>query len=260
MLAFLICLAASTVGAIAGFGGGVIIKPVFDMLGLMPVATVSFMSGCTVLAMSVSSLIRTRNSPIKLDLRVSTPLAVGAAAGGLLGKWIFELVRSGFPDQNALGAIQSACLTLMNILVFVYICKKGSRPSMRVKRPAVTLVIGMTLGLVSSFLGIGGGPINIAALFFFFSMDAKMAAKNSIYVIMFSQAASILSTIAGGNVPDFAWLDLLFMAAGGIGGAVLGAAASKRMNARHVEILLRVLVLAVTGISLYNTVRFVMAL
>ena len=260
MLAFLICLIASTVGAIAGFGGGVIIKPVFDMLGLMPVATVSFMSGCTVFAMSVSSLIRTRNSPVKLDLHTSTPLAIGAAVGGLLGKWVFELVRGGFADQNVLGAIQSACLTLMNIFVFVYICKKASLPSAHVKKPAATLAIGMALGLVSSFLGIGGGPINIAALFFFFSMDAKTAAKNSIYVIMFSQAASILSAVAGGNVPAFAWTDLLLMAAGGIGGAILGGSISKRMDSRHVEILLKVLILVVTCISLYNTVRFALAI
>ena len=49
---FVICLIASTTGAIAGFGGGVIIKPVLDLFGLLPVATVSFLSGCTVLSMS----------------------------------------------------------------------------------------------------------------------------------------------------------------------------------------------------------------
>lgn len=260
MLAFLICLIASTVGAIAGFGGGVIIKPVFDLLGRMPVATVSFMSGCTVLAMSVSSLIRTRKSTIKLELRISTPLAIGAAVGGLVGKWLFELVRSGFAEQNTLGAIQSVCLTLMNLFVFLYICKKASLPSTRVEQPLLTLVIGMALGMVSSFAGIGGGPMNIAVLFFFFSMDAKTAAKNSIYIILFSQAASVLSTILGGTVPAFDWLDLVFMAAGGVGGAILGAAISKRMNARHVEVLLKVLLVVITGISVYNTVKFLLAI
>lgn len=256
MLAFLICLIASTVGAIAGFGGGVIIKPVFDLLGLMPVATVSFMSSCTVLAMSVSSLLRTRKSPVKLDLHTSTPLAIGAAVGGLVGKWLFELVRQGFPSQNTLGSLQSACLTLTNIFVFIYICKKAALPSLRVKNAPATLLIGMALGIISSFLGIGGGPINVAALFFFFSMDAKTAARNSIYVIMFSQTASLISSIAGGNVPNFAWSDLLLMVSGGVGGALLGAAISHLINTRCVEILLRILILVVSCISLYNTIRF----
>ena len=260
MLAFLICLIASTVGAIAGFGGGVIIKPVFDLLELMPVATVSFVSGCTVLAMSVSSLLRTRKSSVKLELSIATPLAVGAAAGGLAGKWLFELVRSGFADQSVLGALQSVCLTAMNLLVFVYVCKKESLPSTRVRQPLLTLIIGVALGLVSSFIGIGGGPINIAVLFLLFSMDAKTAAKNSIYIILFSQAASVLSTILGGTVPAFRWTDLGLMAAGGVGGASLGAAISKRMNARHVEKLLVVLLVVITGISVYNTVKFLLAI
>ena len=39
VILFLICIIASSVGAIVGAGGGVIIKPVMDMLGLLPVST-----------------------------------------------------------------------------------------------------------------------------------------------------------------------------------------------------------------------------
>ena len=52
VLFFLICLAATTAGGISGVGGGVIIKPVLDAVSGMGVATVSFLSGCTVLAMT----------------------------------------------------------------------------------------------------------------------------------------------------------------------------------------------------------------
>ena len=57
---FLICVTATTLGAISGIGGGVIIKPVMDALGGMSVSTISFLSGCTVLAMSVVSVLRSR--------------------------------------------------------------------------------------------------------------------------------------------------------------------------------------------------------
>ena len=43
---------ASIVGAICGIGGGVIIKPVLDAFGVLDVSAISFLSGCTVLAMS----------------------------------------------------------------------------------------------------------------------------------------------------------------------------------------------------------------
>ena len=66
VILFCVCILASSIGAIVGAGGGVIIKPVVDMLGILPISTVSFCSGCTVLGMSVSSLIRNRNDGIKL--------------------------------------------------------------------------------------------------------------------------------------------------------------------------------------------------
>ena len=54
---FLVCFLASVVGAICGIGGGVIIKPVLDAFGIMDVATISFLSGCTVLSMRLYSLV-----------------------------------------------------------------------------------------------------------------------------------------------------------------------------------------------------------
>ena len=253
---FLICLAASTIGAIVGAGGGVIIKPAVDLLGLLPVSTVSFLSGCTVLAMSCSSLIRTRGNGVKVRLRTSTPLAIGAVAGGFIGKWLFELVRGGFGDERMLGFIQSLCLTIITIGVLLYVCYKNRLPSKHVESPVAAVVIGVALGTVSSFLGIGGGPYNVAVLFFFFSMEAKEAAKNSIYIIVFSQIASIVTALVGGTVPAFRWFDLICMAIGGIGGAILGAVISKRLDNKKVETALKALCVLVICIDLYNVLKF----
>lgn len=260
IILFLICFAASTLGAIAGFGGGVIIKPVLDALAILPVSTISFLSSCTVFSMSIASLIRTRNNGVQLALRTSTPLAIGAVGGGLLGKWLFELVRSGFGSESTLGLIQAICLTILNIAVFIYVCKKSSLRSYHVQNMFAALLIGLFLGMSSSFIGIGGGPINVAALFLFFSMDAKTAAKNSIYIILFSQAASLITSVCSGTIPSFNPASLVLMAAGGIAGALAGAACSKRMNSLQVEKLLRVLMIVVTCIGIYNIIQFVLAM
>lgn len=256
LLLFLICFLASTLGAVAGFGGGVIIKPVLDLMGILPVSTISFLSGCTVLAMSVSSLLRTRGNGVKLELRTSTPLAVGAVLGGLIGKWLFQLVKTGFGDEALLGGIQAVCLTVITAGVFAYICTKDRLPSMHTKSIPRAIGIGVFLGVVSSFLGIGGGTSNVAVLFFFFSMDAKTAAKNSIYIIMFSQISSIATALVTHTVPEFQWTHLVLMAMGGVVGAMLGNALSKLMDNRAVEVLLKVLLIGIICIDLYNVVNF----
>lgn len=60
-------------------------------------------------------------------------------------------------------------------------------------------------------------------------------------------------------MPDFAWPDLLSMMAGGIGGALLGGALSKRMDNRAVEKLLMGLMLVIIGINVYNVIHYGMA-
>ena len=80
---FIISLLASIAGAICGIGGGVIIKPSLDLFHLDSVATISFLSGCTVLAMSCYSVTKSmRAGESKIDLKIGTPLAIGAAIGG----------------------------------------------------------------------------------------------------------------------------------------------------------------------------------
>jgi len=83
---------------------------------------------------------------------------------------------------------------------------------------AVCIIIGFVLGILSSFLGIGGGPINLVALFYFFSMDTKTSGQNSLYIILFSQAASLINSIAASQIPEFSFLILAFMVLSGIAG------------------------------------------
>lgn len=258
IILFLICAVASTLGAIAGFGGGIIIKPLLDMFHLFPVSTASFLSGCTVLSMSIVSLLRTRKNGIALDMRIATLLAVGSAGGGFIGKYLFDVLCDIYSSQNTIGAIQAICLVTLTALVYLYICKKDRLHSHHLKNAGVVVLVGVALGIISAFLGIGGGPFNIATLFFFFSMEAKIAAKYSIYMILFSQSASVLPPLIGQTAPAFFPTHLAFMAAGGIAGALIGAAISARMKNEQVEKILRTLTLTVIAIGVYNIVRFML--
>ena len=81
---FIICFSASTIGGICGIGGGVVIKPLLDAIGIMSVSTVSFLSGLTVLAMAVINVYKNRKGG-ELESARSIPLGIGAAIGGVIG-------------------------------------------------------------------------------------------------------------------------------------------------------------------------------
>ena len=254
---FLVSFLASIAGAICGIGGGVVIKPVLDMLGLETVTTISFLSGCTVLSMSCYSVVRSlAKGDSGVDVRTGTPLAVGAALGGLAGKQLFDLVKSLFDNQSMVGAVQAGCLGVITLGTLAYTLNKSRIPTHRVTAPGVCAAIGLGLGIMSSFLGIGGGPINLVVLYFFFSMDTKTAASNSLYIILFSQLASLLTTLLTHTVPPFRWSVLLVMVGGGVGGGVVGRALNKRMDNRLVERLFIALMGVIICISLFNTWRY----
>ena len=121
LLFFVVSLLASIAGAICGIGGGVIIKPTLDLLGLASVATVNFLSGCTVLSMSCYSVGKALIAgDSRVDMKTGTPLALGAAVGGVAGKQIFTVMKALFPDPNTVGAVQAACLAVITLGTLVY--------------------------------------------------------------------------------------------------------------------------------------------
>ena len=256
-LTFFVSFLASTAGAICGIGGGVIIKPTLDLFQIASVSTISFLSGCTVLSMSLYSVGRgllARDSSV--DFKTGTPLALGAAVGGILGKQLFTAVKNAASDPNVVGSVQAGCLAAITIFTLIYTLKKESVRTLQLKRAAPCVVIGIFLGVMSSFLGIGGGPINLVVLYYFFSMAAKTAAQNSLYIILVSQITSLATTFVTNTVPPFEWSWLILMVAGGIGGGVVGRCINKRISNKQVEKLFIGLMVVIIGISCYNTWAF----
>lgn len=257
LLYLIVSLPASIIGAICGIGGGVIIKPVLDLFGLANVSTISFLSGCTVLSMSCYAVAKNLSSgESRVDIRTGTSLALGGAVGGILGKQLFSAVKAMFANPNTVGAVQAICLALLTIGTLIYTIYKGRIQTKAITNAWVCLIIGLALGILSSFLGIGGGPFNLVILFYFFSMDTKTAAQNSLYIILFSQITSLLTTLITRSVPEFQWQALLFMVTGGIGGGIIGRKLNKHLDNTAVDRLFIGMMAIIICISVFNAVRY----
>ncbi len=249
---------ASIVGSICGIGGGVIIKPVLDSLGLFALSTINFLSGCTVLAMTsfnvASAFIKKEN---EIEIRSATLLAIGGTIGGLLGKYVFEIFQASFTNQSLASAIQSFILLIINLGSLIYTINKDKIKTLKVNSAFNSILIGCGLGFLSSFLGIGGGPINIVVLHFFFSMETKQAAQNSLYIIFFSQSTSILQTLICKSVSNISLPVLLSMMICGILGAVAGKIINKKIDESIVDKLFVGLMILLILLNVYNFITFI---
>jgi len=258
ILFYIISFVACVIGSICGIGGGIIIKPVLDAFAVFDVGTISFLSGCTVLSMtfySVGSAIHKKESVI--DLSTSTPLAVGAIAGGILGKILFNYLCIILSNNNKVGAIQAISLFFLTLGTMIYTINKDKIKTHKISNIYVCVTIGLILGILSSFLGIGGGPINLVVLYFFFSMSTKVAAQNSLYIILFSQVASLFQTIITKTAPKFILSLLIGMVICGILGGVIGGRINKKIDHNAVNKLFIVLMAIIMLITVYNAYQYI---
>lgn len=257
ILYFLISSISTSLGAISGIGGGVIIKPLMDAVSGMGSATVGFLSAVTVESMAIVSITKhfLSKEDVRLEPRRGTLLAAGSALGGVAGKALFSWFKDFVRQDQAVISGQNIILFFLTILVAIYYYKKAHIKGLNIQNVFACLSIGLILGLLSAFLGIGGGPINLMVLSFLFSMDAKTASLHSIYIILFSQTTSLGSTFISGTVPNFSWLVLWAMVIGGVIGAFIGRTLNRRLTNEKIDRLFILLLFVILTICIYNVYK-----
>jgi uncharacterized membrane protein YfcA len=251
----LIACTASAIGAISGIGGGIIIKPALDAFSGRGPAEINVLSGAAVFAMSLVSLLRGRGSGVKLEPQRGTALAGGAALGGAAGKLIFSAALRFGSHTAPIGIAQSLILIFLTLTVALYLKRKKTIRPRNIRNIPFCVFTGLLLGMVSAFLGIGGGPINIMVISYFLSMDSKTAALHSLYTIFLSQAASFLLMFAEGGMPPVNPALVIAMVSGGIGGGLIGSRIVRVISNDQVDRLFSLVLGLVILLSAYNTVR-----
>ncbi len=257
LIFILIGLLACTAGSLCGIGGGIIIKPVLDLSGLMPVESASFLSGCTVLAMTAFSVGRTfLEGNRAIDVVRGTPLAAGAGIGGVAGQFLFYQIAGTASDTDALGMVQTGILFFVTLGTLVYTLFEHKVTTLSIESKSACGLVGLGLGMLSSFLGIGGGPINLLVLHYFFSMERKKAALNSLYIILFSQLCGLAVVLLNGSPVGGALPYLPAMAGAGIAGGLIGSTLHRRLSARQVSVLYRCLIFVILAVCVWNFTKF----
>jgi uncharacterized membrane protein YfcA len=248
----------SLLGALSGIGGGIIIKPALDAVYAGGAGEINCLAGCTVLAMSLVSLIQRRREGARLEDPRGIALAAGAVPGGIGGRVLFSLALSGAGagEERNLRMAQAAILIALTVLVWVSMLRKENRTSRNIGSRVFSALLGCVLGMLSSFLGIGGGPVNIMALSFFLGMDTKTAGYYSLLTIFFSQLASLGHGFFHEGIPALSVSALGTMIAGGILGGLAGSRLLRKLDNRRVDFLFRRVLELVILLSGYNLLRF----
>ena len=171
---------------------------------------VDFLSACAVFTMSIVSTAKQLRSKVSFDKKIILFIAFGSIAGGFLGSYCIDIF-SGIAEQGMIRCIQAFTLAILLTTVSVYVAK--DRKSFHIRNNFAIIFVGLSLGFIASFLGIGGGPINVAVLALFFSMNVKESAVYSVAIIFFSQLSKLITIFASSGIQPYAhqWKTLIFI-------------------------------------------------
>ena len=117
------------------------------------------------------------------------------------------------------------------------------------------LVTATLVGLLTGFLGVGGGFLVVPALLLALALPMQYAAGTSLVVITITSAAALATRAGVGSAPD--WGVVLVLTLASALAAVAGARIADRVDTRRLSGAFTVLVLAVAG---YTAARALPAL
>ncbi|MCS5421681.1 MULTISPECIES: sulfite exporter TauE/SafE family protein [Psychrilyobacter] len=249
ILYFGIGLLATIFGSLVGLGGGVVIKPVLDAIGTYDLTTIGILSSFTVFSMAVVSTGKQMKKGFKVEKNMLI-ITAGSILGGGIGNSLFGVFLKTLNNEGFATAIQGFILAGLLILVLF----KENFPKYHLKNYPVLFLIGMTLGTIASFLGVGGGPINVMVLVLLMNMDIKKAAITSILIILLSQFAKLILIFAGGGFGRYDLSMLYVMIPGGILGGFIGAHFNHKLSHEIIHKIFNTAIIALVILNFYNVV------
>ena len=249
---FLVALFSTILGSSAGLGGGIIIKPVLDSLGNYALPTINLLSSSTIFIMSIVTVFYQLKKKDKINPKNTIVVATGSVGGGIIGQKLMSFILSKDINIGLINNIQSIIIIILLISVFLYMRNKDNIKSYKINNILAIGLLGLFLGAISAFLGIGGGPINVAAFTILFSMTANEAARNSILVIFFSQGSKIISIAVTTGFLSYN-LDMLpYMLVGGVLGGIIGYKINKAASEKSIIKIFNSVTLSIILLNLYN--------
>ena len=212
--------------ALFGLGGGFLVVPTLNLLGVEMHHAVGTSSAAVVFT-SLSSAIAYSQQK-RIHYRAGLLLASTAVVGAYIGAWLTLFISA-----SQLKVIFGLALVVVAIRIYK---KKTAEPQeVRLEDVRVNYWLvpigGFFAGIASGLLGVGGGIINVPFLTYL-GLPIHYAVATSSFAIVFTALAGALKHYAMGNV-ETQWLVLLVP--GLIIGAQLGAGIARRTKASSLK-------------------------
>ena len=273
--AYLLLGLGGIVGVLSGMfgvGGGFLMTPLLFFIGIPPAVAVATGTNQIVASSFSGVLAHLRRKTV--DLRMGTVLLGGGMIGAGMGVMIFNYLKALGQVDLLVTLFYVFFLGIIGTLMFVESLnairkarKAGSGSSsakrrhrnwvhvlpfkMRFRTSGLYIsvippvLIGVSVGVLTAIMGVGGGFIMVPAMIYLLGMPTKVVIGTSLFQIIFVTAFTMMLHAITNQTVDVILGVLLLL--GGVIGAQVGARIGVKLRAEQLRILLAILVLAVCG-------------
>lgn len=202
-----------------GSGGSIITLPVLVYVARVPVQLAVGMSLVIVGGTSaLGTLLKLRYG--SLDWRAATFFSVSGMGGAYFGAKFTHLVSA-----PMLMFLFGVLMVVVGIRLFQ---NRDVKPAVSQCRAVRCLAVGLAVGLLTGFLGVGGGFLILPALVLFAGLEMKQAVGTSLAIITINCAGGLAGQPRGAN---FDWeLTLGFLLVAMVG-TIAGSLLAKKLSA-----------------------------
>lgn len=230
MLGFFAGLVLGAVFSVLGAGGGILAVPLVMFVFSMPASTATGAGLAVVWAAAMAGTVAHGRAG-RVDAPTVGWFGLPSVGAAVLGARLHALV----PEPVTLLSFSAVLLVSVTLL---FVRPGAPRPP---ARWAVVLA-GLGTGVLTGFLGVGGGFLIVPALVLLAGLPLPRAVGTSMAVIALSSFSGALAHLSVGHVP----VELVLpMGGGAIVGALLGAPLSGRLPETPVRVGFAVLSVAV---------------
>ena len=251
-----------------GVGGGFLTTPLLIFYGIPP--TVAVASATTqITGASVSGvMVHMRRGGV--DLKMGGVMILGGLAGSFVGAALFRLLQSAGQIDVVIGLLYVLILFGIGGLMLIDSLKslgyiplaEAGKPRPRHNRwvaslpyrwrfhasglyisPIAPLALGFLAGILTVFLGIGGGFILVPAMIYLLGMPARIVIGTSLVMILAVSASTTMIHALTTRAVDIVLAGLLLV--GGVIGAQYGAILTTRLKPDYLRLALAVIILLV---------------
>lgn len=249
MLLLVIGIIAGGYGTIVGAGGGFIFVPaLLILLNMDPVIAAG--SGLVIVLINSLTGVIGYAKQKRIDYKIALTIGFSAFPGALLGVWLLRVYSSQY-----FYVVFATILVGLGIFLFSKnspIERKKASSDKTKDKPATLnkkwfIPLGLLMGVLSSYLGIGGGWLLVPTLVYLFKVPTLQATATSILSLCLYSTVGVISQMYYGNID---WMTVVFGGAGIIVGANIGVIVSQRLSGRVVMQMLSVL-LVIIGFRMY---------